>query len=59
MKQSSSSQFIFLDLHWPDLSGVGVALCDPVPLGGNSTLKPYHVHWSDCMVFDTTNSKLL
>ena len=34
-------------------------LCDPIPLGGNSTLELYHVHWSDCMVFDTTHSKLI
>ncbi len=41
------------------LSGLGVKLLDPIPLGRNTTLEGKHVHWSEFKMFVATNSRLL
>ena len=41
------------------LSGIGVILCAPIPLGCSTTHEGKHVHWSEFKIFVATNSKLL
>ncbi len=41
------------------LSGLGVTLYSPIPLGRNTTPESKHVHRSEVKIFEATNSKLL
>ena len=41
------------------LSGLGVILCDPIPLGRNTTPEGKHVHCSEFKMLDAAKSKLL